>query len=84
MFCIFFSDKYIKENSKFQSMTTLGRDQELIKWLKEKRQQTDSGTHRIYTSNKAPGLGRASSPISVMMGLKKTPISPRLRETVRD
>lgn len=37
-----------------------------------KRHQTDSGTHRIYTSNKAPGLGRASSPISVMMGLKKT------------
>lgn len=36
-----------------------------------KRQQTDSGTHRIYTSNKAPGLGRASSPISVMMGLKR-------------
>lgn len=36
-----------------------------------KRQQKDSGTHRIYTSYKAPGLGRASSPISVMMGLKK-------------
>lgn len=36
-----------------------------------KGQQTDSGTHRIYTSNKAPGLGRASSPISVMMGLKR-------------
>ena len=44
MFCIFFPDIYIKENnSKFQSITTLG-----IK-AQGRRQQTDTGTHRIYT-----------------------------------
>lgn len=71
MFCIFFPDKYIKENSKFQSMTTLGI-KELTNGSGKRGNQTDCSTRRIYTSNKAPGLGqRASSPISVMMGLKK-------------
>lgn len=65
MFCIFFPDIYIKENSKFQSIRTLGLK------AQGRRQQTDTGTHRIYTVTRHQGWADASSPVSVMIGENK-------------
>lgn len=84
MVCVFFPDKHIKENGKFQSIRTLGTKDLINSSRKKATTDRHWHRHRLDTSSKAPRLGRSFLSRFRDNGVEETPISPRLREAVLD